>query len=74
MMIRPTQSTPLIAALEQLGPHDHLCSIYESQQEHFAVAISFYESDSTVGRNAFTSPAMARLATFAKPCRPKELT
>ena len=41
MMIRPAQSTPLIAALEQLGPHDHLCSIYESQQEHFAVAISF---------------------------------
>ena len=39
MMIQ--QSTPLIAALEHLGPHDHLCSIYESQQEHFAVAISF---------------------------------
>src|SRR6266481_128441 len=39
MMIR--HSTPLIAALEQLGPHDHLCSIYENQQEHFAVAISF---------------------------------
>ena len=41
MTIRPAQSTPLIAALEQLGPHDHLCCIYESQQEHFAVAISF---------------------------------
>jgi transcriptional regulator with PAS, ATPase and Fis domain len=41
MMIRPAQSPPLIAALEQLGPHDHLCSIYESQREHFAVAISF---------------------------------
>ena len=41
MMIRPAQSTTLIAALEQLGSHDHLCSIYESQQEHFAVAISF---------------------------------
>ena len=38
MMIRPAQSTPLIAALEQLSPHDHLCSIYESQQEHLAVA------------------------------------
>ena len=41
MMIRPAQSTPLIAALEQLGPHEHLCSIYESPQEHLAVAISF---------------------------------
>jgi DNA-binding NtrC family response regulator/PAS domain-containing protein len=39
MMIQ--HSTPLIAALAQLGPHDHLSSIYESQQEHFAVAISF---------------------------------
>src|SRR5438445_177603 len=35
------QRTPLIAALEQLGPHDHLCSIYESPQEHYAVAIPF---------------------------------
>ena len=35
------QRTPLIAALEQLGPHDHLCSIYENPQEHYAVAIPF---------------------------------
>jgi PAS domain S-box-containing protein len=33
--------TPLLTALEQLGPHDHLCSIYESPEEHFAVAIPF---------------------------------
>jgi len=35
------QATPLIAALERLGPHDHLCSIYESPQDHYAVAIPF---------------------------------
>jgi len=35
------QRTPLIAALEQLGPHDHFCSIYESPEEHYAVAIPF---------------------------------
>ena len=35
------QTTPLIAALEQLGPHNHLCSIYESPEEHYAVAIPF---------------------------------
>ena len=35
------QKIPLIAALEQLGPHDHFCSIYESPQEHYAVAIPF---------------------------------
>ena len=34
-------ATPLIAALERLGPHDHLCSIYESPQDHYAVAIPF---------------------------------
>src|SRR5436309_8601352 len=37
------QTTPLIAALEQLVPHDHLCSIYESPQEHYAVAIPFIQ-------------------------------
>src|SRR5436189_786999 len=35
------QATPLIAALERLGPHDHLCSIYESPEDRFAVAIPF---------------------------------
>ena len=43
MMNPPPHFTPLIAALEQLGPHDHLCSIYENQQEHLAVAISFIQ-------------------------------
>jgi two-component system, chemotaxis family, sensor kinase Cph1 len=41
MMMPETQSIPLITALEQIGPHDHLCSIYGSQEEHFAVAIPF---------------------------------
>jgi signal transduction histidine kinase len=36
-----TQATQLLTALEQLAPHDHLCSIYESAEEHFAVAIPF---------------------------------
>jgi len=31
----------LIEALERLKPHDHLCSIYESQGEQFAVSIPF---------------------------------
>ena len=41
MTIRPAQSTPFIAALDRLDQRDHLCSIYESQQEHFAIAVSF---------------------------------
>jgi len=39
----PTQRTPLIAALEQLGPHDHFCSIYENREEHYGVAIPFMQ-------------------------------
>jgi PAS domain S-box-containing protein len=41
MTMPEAQSTPLITALEQLGPHDHLCSIYENQEEQFSVAIPF---------------------------------
>jgi signal transduction histidine kinase len=36
-----TPDTPLLTALEQLARHDHLCSIYESSDEHFAVAVPF---------------------------------
>src|SRR6476660_4949370 len=38
-----TQRTPLITALEQLGPHDHFCSIYENREEHYGVAIPFMQ-------------------------------
>src|ERR1700682_352710 len=36
-----TYDTPLLTALEQLRPQDHLCSIYESPEENLAVAIPF---------------------------------
>jgi len=32
---------PLLAALEQLAPHDHLCSIFDNSEEHYAVAMPF---------------------------------
>jgi PAS domain S-box-containing protein len=35
------RASPFLAALGRLRPHDHVCSIYESQQEHFAVAVPF---------------------------------
>ena len=41
MEMSTTRDMPLLTAPEQLTPHDHLCSIYESQEEHFAVAIPF---------------------------------
>ena len=41
MEMSSAHDTPLLTALEQLAPHDHLCSIYESPEEHFAVAIPF---------------------------------
>lgn len=31
----------LLSAIEKLGPHDHLCSIYETSEERLAVAIPF---------------------------------
>jgi PAS domain S-box-containing protein len=33
--------SPLVAALESLGLHDHLCSIYETPEERYAVALHF---------------------------------
>ena len=41
MEMNTTPDAPLLAALARLAPHDHLCSIYESPEEHFAVAIPF---------------------------------
>lgn len=41
MEMNSTQALPLVAALQQLKPHDHLCSIYESTAEHFMVAVAF---------------------------------
>src|ERR1700682_6339867 len=41
MEMNTTHHTPLLTALEQVAPHDHLCSIYESSKEHLAVAIPF---------------------------------
>ena len=40
-VLDPRHEIPLLTALEQLAPHDHLCSIYESPEEHLAVAIPF---------------------------------
>jgi len=40
-MILAAPTNPLITALEHLSPRDHLCSIYEHQQEHYTVAIPF---------------------------------
>jgi two-component system NarL family sensor kinase len=41
MKMNIAHETSLIAALEGLAPHDHLCSIYETQEEQFAVAMPF---------------------------------
>ncbi len=41
MMIPSAQPIPLIGTLEQISPQDHLCSIYDSEAEHFSVAIPF---------------------------------
>src|SRR5258706_5576393 len=40
-MASASPSTQLIQALEEMGPHDHLCSIYENREERFAVVLPF---------------------------------
>ena len=41
MRMNTPHDGPLLAALAQLAPPNHLCSIYESPEEHFAVAMPF---------------------------------
>src|SRR5579872_1762599 len=41
MKTSTTFDTPLLTALERLGPHDHQSLIYESQEDRFVVAIPF---------------------------------
>jgi signal transduction histidine kinase len=41
MEMSSTHATPLLSALEQLAPHDHLCSIYDTSEEYLAAAIPF---------------------------------
>jgi two-component system NarL family sensor kinase len=41
MEMNATHHMPLLTALEQVAPHEHLCSIYESSKEHFDVAVPF---------------------------------
>ena len=42
-----------LADLEQLAPQDHLCSIYDSPEEHFAVAIPFIRIGLDRGEKCF---------------------
>ena len=41
MDIRTTYDTPLLTALEQAAPHDHLSLIYETSEDHYTVPIRF---------------------------------
>src|SRR4026209_162258 len=41
MQMNRAHDSALLPALERLAPHDHLCSIYDSVEEHFAVAMPF---------------------------------
>jgi signal transduction histidine kinase len=43
MEMATTYNTPLLTALEQLGPHDHQSLIYESPEDRFAVAVPFIQ-------------------------------
>ena len=74
MMIRPAQASPLIAALEQLGPHDHFCSICESPQEHYAVAIPFIRIGLDRGEKCIYIADDGTVGDVRQPCSRTELT
>jgi signal transduction histidine kinase len=38
-----TYDTPLMTALEQAAPHDHLSLVYEGSEDHYSVPISFIQ-------------------------------
>jgi signal transduction histidine kinase len=40
-MASPAPLSPLVDALRVLAPHDHLCSVYETQAEQFSIAVPF---------------------------------
>ncbi|RPI18589.1 MAG: hypothetical protein EHM65_02080, partial [Acidobacteriales bacterium] len=40
-MAAAAPASPLIDALRKLGPHDHLCSVYDTREEQFAVTMPF---------------------------------
>jgi hypothetical protein len=63
------QATPLIAALERLGPHDHLVHIGAPRSLR-----SLFHSCRSADRGKMHLLAMIHAAMFAKPWSPKELT
>src|SRR6267154_4139972 len=68
--VNTTHDAPLLMALAQLAPPNHLCSIYESPEEHAAVAIPFIRIGLDRGEKCVYiaddgTEAMARDAMYA---------
>jgi signal transduction histidine kinase len=43
MEMHISYDTPLLTALEQAAPHDHLSLVYEGSEDHYAVAVPFIQ-------------------------------
>lgn len=68
-MIPATQQTPLVSALQKMGPHDHLCSIYGNHEEHLSVAIPFIRIGLDRGeKNVSAKLMMVPQRLFARRC------
>jgi len=70
MELDVTYDTPLLTALEQAAPHDHLSLVYESSEEHYGVAIPFIQLGLDRGEKCVYiadegTDAMARDAMYA---------
>ena len=53
MKMDTTRDASLLDALEQLAPFEHLCSIYETTEEHLAVAVPFIQIGLARGEKCF---------------------
>jgi chemotaxis family two-component system sensor kinase Cph1 len=62
-------TTPLLAALEHLWPHDHLCAIYESQEEQFSIAMPFIRIGLERGEQCLHIAAHDRLGAVREAMR-----
>ncbi len=61
----------LLDALERLAPHDHLCLIYEDQQEQFAAAIPFMRIGLERGEKCIYIADDNRVSTVLDAMRPQ---
>jgi hypothetical protein len=58
----------LFDVLVQTGLHDHVCLVYDSQEEQLAMPVPSIRMALSVAKNVFSSPLKKPSAMSTKPC------